>query len=123
MLWNKTNHTDCGVYLYYINANILCLISELAVGKANDFNSDKDILVLPLDTTKFETHEDAFKTVLDHFSQVLYKQSLFFHYTGCIKKKVIELWSALAHPLYNLQKSLFRSRKDQAFSFRLLPCL
>ena len=82
MLWNKTNHTDCRVYLYYINANILCLISELAVGKANDFNSDKDILVLPLDTTKFETHEDAFKTVLDHFSQVLYKQSLFFHYSA-----------------------------------------
>ena len=44
-------------------------------------------------------------------------------YTGCIKKKVIELWSALARPLYNLQKSFFRSRKDQAFSFRLLPCL
>ena len=43
--------------------------------------------------------------------------------TGCIQKKVIELWSALARPLYNLQKSLFRSRKDQAFSFRLLPCL
>ena len=82
MLWNKTSHTDCGVYLYYINANILCLISELAVGKANDFNSDKDILVLPLDTTKFETHEDAFKTILDHCSQVLYKQCLFFHHSA-----------------------------------------
>ena len=40
-------------------------------------------------------------------------------YTGCIKKKVIELCSALARSLYNLQKSFYRRRKDQAFSFRL----
>ena len=39
--------------------------------------------------------------------------------TGCIKKKVIELCSALARSLYNLQKSFFHWRKDQAFSFRL----
>ena len=26
------------------------------------------------------------------------------YYTGCLKKKVIELWSAIAHSLYNLQK-------------------
>ena len=31
---------------------------------------------------------------------------------------VIELWSALARS-YNLQKLLFHSRKDQAFSFRM----
>ena len=35
------------------------------------------------------------------------------------KKKVIELCSTLARSLYNLQKSFFRRRKDQAFSFRL----
>ena len=34
---------------------------------------------------------------------------------------VIEFWSALARSLYNLQKSLFHSRKDQAFSFRMSP--
>ena len=39
--------------------------------------------------------------------------SNYSHYTGCIKKKVIELWSALARSLYNLQKSFFYSRKDQ----------
>ena len=44
-------------------------------------------------------------------------------YTGCIKKKVIEFWSALASSLYNLQKSFFHSRKDQAFSLRMLPFL
>ena len=44
-------------------------------------------------------------------------------YTGCIKKMVIELWSALARSLYNLQKSFFHSRKDQAFSFRMSPFL
>ena len=44
-------------------------------------------------------------------------------YTGCIKKKVIELWSALARLLYNLQKYFLHSRKDQAFSFRMSPFL
>ena len=44
-------------------------------------------------------------------------------YTGCIKKMVIELSSALARSIYNLQKSFFYRRKDQAFSFRLSPCL
>ena len=44
-------------------------------------------------------------------------------YTGCLKKMVIELWSAIARSLYNLQKSLFHSRKDQAFSFRMSPFL
>ena len=42
---------------------------------------------------------------------------------GVSKKKVIELYSALARSLYNLQKSFFRRRKDQAFSFRLLSFL
>ena len=40
-------------------------------------------------------------------------------YTGCIKKKVIQLWSALARLLCNRQKSFFHSRKEQAFSFRM----
>ena len=44
-------------------------------------------------------------------------------YTECIKKMVIELWSALARSFYNLQKSFFHSRKDQAFSFRMSPFL
>ena len=44
-------------------------------------------------------------------------------YTGCLKKMVIELWSAITRLLYNLQKSFFYSRKDQAFSFRMSPFL
>ena len=43
--------------------------------------------------------------------------------TGCLKKMVIEFWSALARSLYNLQKSFFHSRKDQAFRFRMSPFL
>ena len=31
------------------------------------------------------------------------------------------IWSALARSLYNLQKSFFHNRKDQAFSFRMSP--
>ena len=45
------------------------------------------------------------------------------YYTGCIKKMVIELWSALASSLYNLRKSFFHGRKDLAFSFRMSPFL
>ena len=48
---------------------------------------------------------------------------IIFEYTGCIKKMVIKLCSALARSLYNLQKSFFHSRKDQAFSFRMSPFL
>ena len=43
-------------------------------------------------------------------------------YPGCIKKKVIELWSALERPLYNLQKSFVCSREDHAVT-RMLPFL
>ena len=42
-----------------------------------------------------------------------------YNNTGCTKKKVTKLCSALARSLYNLQKSFFPRRKDQAFSFRL----
>ena len=36
---------------------------------------------------------------------------------------IIELWSAPASSLYNLQESFFHSWKDQAFSFRMSPFL
>ena len=52
-----------------------------------------------------------------------YEEQVHCNYTGCIEKKVIELWSALARSLYNLQKSFFLSGKDQAFSFRMSPFL
>ena len=41
----------------------------------------------------------------------------FLDTTVRIKKRVIELCSALARLLYNLQKSFFRRWIDQAFSF------
>ena len=51
-------------------------------------------------------------------SEVLQLQVL-IKYTGCLRKMVIELWSALAR----YQKSFFHSWKDQAFSFRMSPFL
>ncbi|XP_046849199.1 dehydrogenase/reductase SDR family member 7-like isoform X2 [Xenia sp. Carnegie-2017] len=42
---------------------------ELSVN-LTDFDGDSDILVLPLDTTKFESHEEAFTIILNHFGQV-----------------------------------------------------
>ena len=64
----------------------------------------------------------CFQTIVEH-GQVLDRLKSTITYTGCIKKMVIELWSALASSLYNLQKSFFHSRKDQAFSFRMSPFL
>ena len=48
---------------------------------------------------------------------------IYFYYIQGVWKKVIKLWSALVRSLYNLQKSFFYSRKEQAFSFRMLPFL
>ena len=48
-----------------------------------------------------------------------YMLSIYIYIHRVYKKKVIELCSAPARSLYNLQKSFFRRRKDQAFSFRL----
>ncbi|CAB4007971.1 dehydrogenase reductase SDR family member 7-like [Paramuricea clavata] len=42
--------------------------SEIAGKKLND--EDKDFLVLPLDVTKFDTHDQAVQTVLEHFGQI-----------------------------------------------------
>ena len=44
---------------------------------------------------------------------------IYVYAQGVSKKKVIELCSALARSLYNLQESFFRWRKNQAFRFRL----
>ncbi len=43
--------------------SLFCLIS--AYNKVGD----SDILVLPLDVTKFDTHEEAASKVLEHFGQ------------------------------------------------------
>ena len=48
------------------------------------------------------------------------KSLIYVHIQGVLKK-VIELGRAQARSLYNLQKSFFHSRKDQAFSFRKPP--
>ena len=47
-----------------------CLIIEIASKKRSDVDKDRDFLVLPLDATKFDTHGEAVKTVLDHFGKV-----------------------------------------------------
>ena len=35
------------------------------------FDKDQDILVIPLDLTKFDTHEKCMKNVLSHFHKVI----------------------------------------------------
>ena len=44
--------------------------SEIASGKMKNFEKDQDFLVLSLDMTKFDMHNEAVKIVLDHFGQV-----------------------------------------------------
>ena len=58
------------MHLWKLHAILLdvfgSLISEIAGNKL----SDNDILVLPLDVCKFETHKEAMENVLVHFNQV-----------------------------------------------------
>ncbi|KAJ7390398.1 Dehydrogenase/reductase SDR member 7 [Desmophyllum pertusum] len=44
--------------------------AAIATGFDSKFNKDQDILVLPLDLTKFSTHEELTQDVLKHFGKV-----------------------------------------------------
>lgn len=57
------------VFQFSSTNNIFYFDVELSVN-LTDFDGDSDILVLPLDTTKFESHEEAFTIILNHFGQV-----------------------------------------------------
>ena len=56
---------------------------------------------------------------LSHKYKKIIKYFALNYLYSAYQKKVIALCSALARSLYNLQKSFFRRRKHQAFSFRL----
>ena len=45
-------------------------ISAIAVNHDSSFEKNQDILVLPLDSVKFDTHEQLTQDVLKHFGKV-----------------------------------------------------
>ena len=45
-------------------------ISAIALDRNSSFEKDQDILVLPLDSVKFDTHEQLTQDVLKHFGKV-----------------------------------------------------
>ena len=47
---------------------------------------EEDVLVLPLDSLKFDTHASAVQTVLDHFGLVLY-----FIFLYCLEVVVMDM--------------------------------
>jgi len=50
-------------------------ISAIAIAHDSSFKTDQDILVLPLDLLKYDTHEKLTQDVLKHFGKVY---SVFF---------------------------------------------
>ena len=47
-----------------------CYISAITIAYDSLFKTDQDILVLPLDLLKFDTHEQLTQDVLKHFGKV-----------------------------------------------------
>ena len=45
-------------------------ISAIAIDHGSSFEKNQDILVLPLDSVKFDTHEQLTQDVLKHFGRV-----------------------------------------------------
>ena len=72
-------------------------------------NKDTDILVLPLDVTKFDTHQDALETVLDHFGQVKINITILCYlFTNVDMEYMIQ---------YRLQKKEFDRGRDHFFKW------
>ena len=54
--------------LYAFGANFC--FSAIAIAHDSSFKKDQEILVLPLDSLKFDTHEKLTQNVLKHFGKV-----------------------------------------------------
>ena len=52
------------------NFSFDCYISAIATAHDSSFKTDQDILVLPLDLLKFDTHKKVTQDVLKHFGKV-----------------------------------------------------
>ena len=50
----------------------ILFFSDIAIAHDSLFKKDQEILVLPLDSLKFDTHEKLTQDVLKHFGKVWY---------------------------------------------------
>ena len=48
----------------------LICFADIATGLDSSFKKDQEILVLPLDLVKYDTHENLTQDVLKHFGKV-----------------------------------------------------
>ena len=70
----------CISYVSYLTLFVLIatqkicniIFSAIAIAHDSSFKKDQEILVLPLDTLKFDTHEKLTQNVLKHFGKVWY---------------------------------------------------
>ena len=58
------------VYYYTVYIYIFFFFSAIAISHDSLFKKDQDILVLPLDLLKFDTHKKLTQDVLKHFGKV-----------------------------------------------------
>ena len=67
------------LYIIHFTLNAFCancyskkFFSAIAIAHDSSFKKDQEILVLLLDTLKFDTHEKLTQNVLKHFGKVWY---------------------------------------------------
>lgn len=60
----------CFHFFFFFFLSFFFVISAIATGDDSSFNKDQDILVLPLDLMKFDTHGNLTQDVLKHFGKV-----------------------------------------------------
>ena len=66
-----TSHQYQMALLTITNSAFDLYLPAIVSGLNSSFNKDKDILVLPLDLLKFDTHQKMAQDVLKHFGKVL----------------------------------------------------
>lgn len=70
----------------------VCIIfSAIAIARDSSFKKDQEILVLPLDSLKFDTHEKLTQDVLKHFGKVGNFFLINFRVLDCLARKIIWL--------------------------------
>ena len=57
---------------------LLCF-ADIAIGLDLSFKKDQEILVLPLDLVKYDTHENLTQDVLKHFGKVKWEFESFLN--------------------------------------------
>ena len=57
-------------YLFWFVFWLFVYLSAISIALNSSFKKDQDILVLPLDLQKFDTHQQLAQDVVEHFGKV-----------------------------------------------------